>query len=311
MSDELNHEPRSNDMDEVTKNVFKFTPLIVGGLLVLFLLVSAFKAVVIIDGSEVGVVRTFGRIETEPLRQGPHVVIPWVQSVTKFNTQLGGQPVKAEAASKDLQNVTTEITVQHAIDGNVAPLALRGIGDMAKIDTDVIYPGIHESLKAVTAKYTAEELVTKRDAVKDEVVTALTAFINTTLEKKGLSNAILIANVAITDFRFSDEFNHSIEMKVKAEQQAHQAENELKRRRTEAEAAYIEKRKAADAQAYEIEQASKARADAIKREAEALAKNPDLIRLRATEKWDGNLPVFNGGQQPVPFINLPIDQLKK
>lgn len=277
----------------------------------LFCVISAFKSVVIVDGSEVGVVKTFGKVDPQPLNQGPHLIIPWVQSVTKFNTQLGGAPVKAEAASKDLQVVTTEITVQHAIDGNSAPLAIKGVGDMAKIDADVIYPGIHESLKAVTAKYTAEELVTKRDAVKDEIVVALTQFINDTLSKKGLSNAIVIANVAITDFRFSDEFNHSIEMKVKAEQQAHQAENELRKRRTEAEATFIEKQKSADAAAYEIEKASVARADAIAREAKALKDNPDLIRLRATEKWDGNLPTFSGGQAPIPFLNLTVDQLKK
>lgn len=281
------------------------------GFFALFTLVTVFKSVVIIDGSEVGVVKTFGKIDPEPLKQGPHLVIPWVQSVTKVNTQLGGAPVKAEAASKDLQVVTTEITVQHAIDGSTAPLAIKGVGDMAKIDADVIYPGIHESLKAVTAKYTAEELVTKRDLVKDEIVVALTQFINDTLAKKGLSNSIVIANVAITDFRFSDEFNHSIEAKVKAEQQAHQAENELRKRRTEAEAAFIEKQKAADAAAYEIEKASVARADAIAREAKALKDNPDLIRLRATEKWDGNLPTFSGGQAPIPFLNLTVDQLKK
>lgn len=281
------------------------------GFFALFLLASLWNCVTIIDGSEVGVVRTFGRIENEPLKQGPHLIIPWVQTVEKVDTRLSGHPVEAEAASRDLQVITTQITVQHAIDGASAPMALKGVGDMEKIDKDVVFPGIHEVLKAVTARYTAEELVTKRDAVKDEVVLALTTFINDTFAKKGLTNAITIANVAITDFRFSDEFNHSIEMKVKAEQQAHQAENELRRRRTEAEAAFIEKQKAADAQAYEIEKQSIARAEAINREAKALKENPDLIRLRATEKWDGNLPTFNGGQAPVPFLNLNIEQLKK
>lgn len=288
----------------------KIASLVLVCLFGLFLVLTAFQSFTIIDSSEVGVVKTFGKIDPEPMTQGPHLLIPWVQSVTKVNTQLAGQPVKAEAASKDLQVVTTEITVQHAIDGSMAPLAVKGVGGMDKIDSDVIYPGIHESLKAVTAKYTAEELVTKRDAVKDEVVSALATFINDTLKKKGLENSIVIANVAITDFRFSDEFNHSIEQKVKAEQQAHQAENELKRRRTEAEAAFIEKQKAADAAAYEIEKASIARADAITREAKALKDNPDLIRLRATEKWDGMLPTFSGGQAPVPFLNLTPDQLK-
>ena len=164
-------------------------------------------------------------------------------------------------------------------------------------------PPIQESVKAITAQYTAEQLVTQRAEVKLQIQEAINNFIDITLKEKGVNNSLRIANVAITDFDFSDEFNRAIELKVKAEQEALQALNEKTRRVTQAEAAAAEKELAADATAYEIEAASKARADAIEREARALKNNPQLIQLRIAEKWDGKLPKFSGADG-VPLINL-------
>ena len=126
---------------------------------------------------------------------------------------------------------------------------------------------------------------------------------DTTLEQKEVVGALSLANVAITDFEFSAEFNRAIEEKVRAEQEALKAKNEKLRRVTQAEAAAAERTLAADAEAYQIEVASKARADAIRREAEALKDNPALIQLRIAEKWNGNLPQVSGGNA-VPLLNI-------
>ena len=141
-----------------------------------------------------------------------------------------------------------------------------------------------------------------------ELDIAIQDFIDTTLNEKGIKRGIHVANVAITDFNFSEEFNRAIELKVKAEQEALQAKNEKIRRVTQAEAAAAEKQLAADASAYAITVASKARAEAIRREAKSLKSNPELIQLRIAEKWDGKLPKFNGASA-VPFLN--VDSLKK
>ena len=162
---------------------------------------------------------------------------------------------------------------------------------------------IQESVKAITAQYTAEQLVTKRAEVKLQIQEAIDNFITVTLKDKNVPTALKIANVAITDFEFSDEFNKAIELKVKAEQEALQAINEKTRRVTQAEAAYQEQKLAADAAAYNIEARSKSKADAIEREAKALKNNPELIQLRLSEKWDGTLPRFTGGET-IPFINV-------
>jgi regulator of protease activity HflC (stomatin/prohibitin superfamily) len=153
----------------------------------------------------------------------------------------------------------------------------KSIGDREAIALVVIDKAVAESVKAVTARYFAEELITKRVEVKKGIQEVVISFIEETLVKKGLSGSIDVANVAITNFDFSKEFNDSIEAKVRAEQDALRAANEKKTRVTNAEAKATEVRLAseaesykrkqeADGKAYEIEAESISRAEAIKRE---------------------------------------------
>lgn len=286
-----------------------FTPkkiafIVAGAILGLFLIITGVKSCVQIEKGHVGVVMNWGAVQNEALEPGLHVIVPWKQTVQEMNTQLLSSEVDAAAASKDLQTVKTKISVQYSLEGSLAAAALQNVGDLAKFEPTVVKPAVEESLKATTARYTAEELITQRDKVKQTVTEAIKTYIEHTLAQKGINGALHIANVAITNFDFSQEFNHAIELKVKAEQEALQAENEKRKRLTQADAAAAEKTKAADAEAYQIEQESKARAAAIKREAEALAQNPNLIQLRAVEKWNGQVPTYSGGQQPIPFINV-------
>ena len=281
---------------------FKYPIILV---IIIFLVTSAF---VIVESGHVGVVRTLGAVQPKPLPEGFHLKKPFLDKIEQMDIRLTKANAKAQAASKDLQTVSTQVTVQYSLVGEVAPKTYQKIGDRNIVSATLIEPAIQESVKAITAQYTAEQLVTKRAEVKLQIQEAINNFIDITLKEKGVDNSIRIANVAITDFDFSDEFNKAIELKVKAEQEALQAKNEKARRVTQAEAAAAEKELAADATAYEIEAASKARADAIEREAKALKNNPELIQLRIAEKWDGKLPKFSGSEG-VPLIN--VDALLK
>lgn len=284
------------------------TQKILIGVGALFLLMVLWSTFVIVESGYVGVVRTLGAVEDEPFEEGFHMKIPLVQDVQQIDIRLRKSEKQATAASKDLQVVSAQVAVQYSLIGTVMPKIYQNIGPRADVvDTNVIDPAIMESVKAITAQYTAEELVTRRAEVKIQIQQEIEKFIGTTLEQKGVVGAIHVANVAITDFEFSSEFNRAIEEKVQAEQEALKAENEKLRRVTQAEAAAAERTLAADAEAYKLEVESKARADAIRREAEALKDNPDLIQLRIAEKWDGRLPQFSGGGA-IPLLN--IDSLK-
>lgn len=261
------------------------------------------RSFVIVDSGTVGVVRTLGAVQVQHLDEGFHIVKPFLDKVTSVDIRLQSAESDSAAASKDLQIVTTEISVQYSIVGSIAPMTFQRVGTGEKISRSLVGPAIQESVKAVTAQYTAESLVTKRSEVKLQIQEAIIAFIDTTLLEKDLVGAIRIANVAITDFNFSAEFNKAIEMKVRAEQQALQAENEKEKIITVAEANAAQRELEAAASAFQIEAESVARAEAIKREADALRDSPELIQLRTIEQWDGVMPKFVGGGA-MPFLDV-------
>ena len=270
---------------------------------IILVIVLATSAFVIVESGHVGVIVTLGAVQPIPLSEGFHLKKPFMDKIVQTDIRLTKAVSKSVAASKDLQTVQTQVSVQYSLTGAVAPRTYQRIGTRDVVAATVIGPAIQESVKAVTAQFTAEQLVTRRAEVKQQIQTAIESFIRVTLEDKDVPTALTIANVAITDFEFSDEFNKAIELKVRAEQEALQAINEKTRRVTQAEAGYQERKLAADGEAYEIEAASKAKADAIAREAKALKNNPALIQLRLAEKWDGTLPRFTGGES-IPLINI-------
>jgi len=270
---------------------------------IILVIVLATSAFVIVESGHVGVVVTLGAVQPVPLAEGFHLKKPFMDTIVQTDIRLTKAVSKSVAASKDLQTVQTQVSVQYSLAGPVAPRTYQRIGIRDVVAATVIGPAIQESVKAVTAQFTAEQLVTRRAEVKQQIQLAIESFIRVTLEDKDVPTALTIANVAITDFEFSDEFNKAIELKVRAEQEALQAVNEKTRRVTQAEAGYQERKLAADGEAYEIEAASKAKADAIAREAKALKNNPALIQLRLAEKWDGTLPRFTGGET-IPLINI-------
>lgn len=261
-----------------------------------------------IPAGYVGVQKTFGEVHDEPLAPGLHFIKPFIDRVATIETRLKAFEIETKASSKDLQIVTTLVSVQHSLNSGSAPAAYQAIGDLEQFDAAVVTPAVMESTKAVTARYTAEELITHRDVVKQETVSAIQDFIDQTLDDKKIPGAVHISNVSIKDFQFSPEFNNSIEAKVKAQQDALKAQQEKLMRVTNAEAKAREVELAADAEAYQVEQISVQRAAAIEREAQALEKNPLVLQLRQIEKWNGSVPQVSTGSQVLPILNLPMSK---
>lgn len=262
----------------------------------------------IVPSGAVGVVTHMGRVDAAPLGEGYHWKLPFYTNVEMMSTRLHTDKTQAQAASKDLQQVSAELTVPFTLKASDAPAVYQKIGNLEQVESNIINPGVLESVKSVMAQYTAEELVTKRELVKTKVEEQLKAYVNEALHDKGIPAAVAIGNVAITHFDFSPEFNKSIELKVKAEQDALRAENEKRQKITEAEATRDSQKARADGEAYATKVQSQAEADAIRIKAAALKDNPDIVNLNAVQKWDGKLPVYTGGA-PVPFIKL--DELTK
>ncbi len=272
------------------------------GFVLFILLWASFK---IVDAGYAGVRITLGKVNSYAWEPGIHFKLPFVTSVEMISTRLDKHPVTAPAASNDLQAVTAEVTVPFFINAATTPGVYSQLGNLDNIKVTIIDPGVQESVKAVTAKYTAEQLVTQREKVKGEIESTIKQYVVDALAAKNLpKEAIVIGNVAITHFDFSPEFNKSIELKVTALQDALRAANEKQQKVTTAEGDRDAQERRADGKAYQIEVESKAEAAAIQRKAEALRANPNLIQWEGVNKWNGGLPQFMGGQAPIPFFNV-------
>jgi len=211
------------------------------GLMLAILLVVTGCGCEQVDSGHVGVVRRMGAVSPHVLPEG----FNWVNvldSVEEISVQTGATTTKAQAASKDLQAVETEVAIQWSTPADHVVCLVQKFGTYSGSWTNgILEPAVQEVVKAVSARYTAEQLITQRAEVKLAIELGLNEFVGKTLKDRECDGGIRIANVAVTNFHFSPEFNASIEAKVKAEQDALRAENEKRTRVTQAEARAKEK----------------------------------------------------------------------
>lgn len=274
---------RVKTVDEIKAegNIKKTAVIIVVAILLVFLFASA---VTIVPAGHTGVVVTLGKVNKTVLSEGFHIKAPFVQNVVKISNQIQKSEIQdAESVSKDLQAISTNIVVNFKVGNSSSADVYKNIG--RDYETIMLLPAVQESLKAVTAKYTAEELVTLRSQVAIEI--------QDTLTNKMDPYGIIIEKLNIVNFSFSDEFSKAIEAKEVA------AQNLLKAK-TEQEQVLVE----ANAQAEKQVIAAEAEAKAILAKAEAQAKanqtlskslNQNVIEYYKVDKWDGVMPKSTGG----------------
>ena len=262
-----------------------FLPIIVV-ILVLAVLVS--QTVVIVDSGYRGVLLTWGAVDTDIVfDEGLHFVVPIQQRVVQVNVQILKEEAKTTAASKDLQDVSTEVTLNYHINPDRANVVYQ---QLRQESTErIVRPAIQEAVKASTAQFTAEDLIVKRALVKDTIEEVLS---NTLM-----INGIEVDRVSITVFEFSPKFTAAIEAKQEAEQLALKAENDLVRIRVEAEQRVTQAKAEADAILLE----ATAQAEALK--LQRLEVSELLNQYKAIEKWDGRLPIFLGSDT-VPLVDV-------
>jgi len=245
-----------------------------------------------VGAGHVGIKTRLGALQEEHLPEGMNIINPFFDDVYHMDIKILSVHVSCSSSSEDLQQVHAEVSLQYYVKESLAPRLYQQVGNRETMSMAIIKPGMQEGVKSVTSTYTADKLITQREMVKSDIKYAISSFVDKTLEQKGLTNAISIANVAITDFRFSHIFNQAIEAKVEAEQEALKAVNEKLTTITNAQAKASQDILAADAEAFEITAMATARAEAIEAEAAALVDNPELLSLRKIERWSGFLPTL-------------------
>ena len=239
--------------------------MIVGGLL--------WRGVVQVPAGYQGVLLRFGALQGS-ISPGIHLIIPGVNEVILLETRTQKEEATATAASRDLQVVTTTLALNYRLNAVKVPEIFGQVGP--DYNSRIIDPAIQESVKVVTSRYTAEELIRNRQQVKTEVEADLTrrlAQYNIIVDPQGLS---------ITNFDFSPEFNKAIEAKQVAQKEAEKQKFVLQQ-------AELQKQT-------EIARAQ-GKAEASRLIAESLRANGGslVIAREWVDKWDGKLPSVNAG----------------
>ena len=259
--------------------------LIIGAILVVFLF---FRPWVQVGAGERGVVLNFGAVQDMVMNEGLHFRMPVKQKVAIIDVKVQKAVTDAAAASSDLQDVTSSVALNYHVIPDKANIVYQTIG--MEFKERIIDPAIQEVMKAVTAQYTAEELITKRPAVSEAMRAALA--------ERLLAYNIAVDTFSIVSFSFSKVFTEAIEAKQTAEQLALKSRRDLERIKIEAEQKIT---------------AAKAEAESLRLQRANISE--DLIELRkveanlkAIEKWNGILPQVTGGGA-VPFIG--IGQIQK
>ena len=217
----------------------------------------------------VGIVTRFGTVN-RVVQPGLSFKIPIIELVDTMEIRTQKEQKEATAASKDLQEVKSVIALNYHLKGEKAAEVYQNVGKNYK--EKVVDPAVQEAFKATTAQFTAEELITKRESVKEIVLKEL--------KSRLAKYNIVVDDLNIVDFDFSADFNRAIEQKQVAQQNLEKAKLEAETARTVA----------------------KGQSDAQKILKDAGSLTPEYLQFKAIEKWNGALPLVTSGN---PFFAIP------
>lgn len=267
----------NNNYDIFTKYKKQFI-LIAFALLFIIILSSMFFTV---NPGQVAIVVRLGKIHNTQA-EGMYIKLPLIDSIEIFSIKIQRADIETEAFSRDMQTIKVAIVANHRIEQGTITSIYRNLGT-GYVQT-IIEPITQEVLKSILANYSAEDIIANRTQVAEEM--------SKTVKSRLLEKQIIITDLSITDFDFSDAFVKSVEDKQIAEQNAKKAEKDVERVKRESEQAIM--RASAEAQGLKLQRE---------------AVTPTLIELRkveaqlkAIDKWDGKMPIYNGGA--LPFINI-------
>lgn len=256
----------------------KIKSTVVWAAVILLVLAVIFGSLGTVGAGERGVLLQFGAVKDKVFDEGLYFKIPFIHQVVKMDVKVQKDEIPASASSKDLQVVTSKVAINYHLSPNSVNRVWQEVGK--DYNSRIIAPSIQEAVKAVTAKFTAEELIIKREDVKEQI--------KNNLAERLVKNNIIVDEINIVSFDFSNAFNDAIEAKVTAEQLKLKAERDLERIRIEADQKVVE---------------AEGKAKAIRTEAQALSSNPKVVELRWIEKWDGKVPTYWGDANPFVGLN--------
>lgn len=241
---------------------------IIAGVILVLLLITYITSVKTIGTGQVGVVTQYGKVTGRELDEGLSLILPWgLNNVTVYDIKVQKEAVTSTAASKDLQDVSSQIVLNYSLERGSVSKVHQTIG--ALYVDKIVSPAINEVFKAASAEYTAAELITERSKLK--------TIAQKTLTDRLAPFGIKVSELSIVDFKFSESFGKAIEEKQVAQQNAERAKFNLEAAITDAEA----------------------------QRAQSETLTQQYLQKQAIEKWDGKMPQYVGGGTGTVF-NIPL-----
>lgn len=256
-----------------TKKIVKWSII---GVLILLLIIILFNSFKSVPTGFVGVKTRFGKVQDTVLQEGLNGKLPFIEKINLIDCRIKKIEVNSEGSTKDMQTVNITIVLNYNINKDTANQLYREVG--TDYENIIISPAILESVKAVMAQYTAEELVGKRSEISAMILEALFNKVN--------DNGINISEFNITNVNFSDAFNQAIEAKAVKQQEVEAAKADLEKQKiqNEKEISVAEK----DAKVMELQNSQVTDKTIQLRELE--------VKEKMIEKWDGKLPTTTLGE---------------
>jgi regulator of protease activity HflC (stomatin/prohibitin superfamily) len=251
--------------------------VVIGFIVVLVLIILALASVYTVPAGYVGVITRFDAV-IGVANPGLGFKIPFVDQIVDMSVQTQKDEVDASAMSENLQVVTSKLAINYHLDGTKAASVYQNIG--TEYPDVIVAPAVQNTFKAVTAQYTAEQLITNREEVRAKAEEELTSRL--------APYNIIVENFNIVNFDFSSEYQAAIEAKQVAEQQVQTSQQKLDQAKIDAETVVAQAQGQADAQA------------ALKNTG---SLTPEYLEYLFLTKWDGKLPSVMGGATPVFSLN--------
>ncbi|MEE3348623.1 MAG: prohibitin family protein [Candidatus Gastranaerophilaceae bacterium] len=252
------------------------TPVLVVLLLIMF--VVLFNPIAIVGVGERGVKVTLGKVSPVSFTEGVHFVTPFISKIKNMDVKTQKNFMDTEVYTKDIQQARISYVINYNLQPQNAHKMYREVG-VAYKDT-ILMPVVEGTIKDVIGKWNAQDLVANREAAATDIIGKL--------QKQLESKYINVTGFQITEIKYSDVFERSIESKVTAEQEALKAKNRTVQIQEEAKQKII---------------SAEAEARSMKIRADALAQNKSLVQYEAVQKWNGVMPTYMLGNS-MPFIGL-------
>ncbi|MCF0150751.1 MAG: prohibitin family protein [Firmicutes bacterium] len=268
------------------KGVGKALPLII---VLVLVAITVFSSMTTVAEGTVGVKYRFGKITATNLHAGLHFNLPYIEYIERVDITEQVYDLNTTAYTRDTQTVDNiMIKVNYVYDTSKLDEIIRTIG-IRNVESKLVAPQLLSCMKNEVGKYKAEELISARSLVQENIEAAL---------REQLSqNGIIITAINIEDIDFEDEFEATIRAKVAAEQEALRVKNETVKKEEEAKQIVI----AAEAEAQSIKIKAEAEAEANKILSESITDN--LIKYNQIEKWSGEFPQVMGNTVN-PFVTI-------